>query len=177
MEEKCVVEKVIAQTEEIINQILDEGITLNNVDYLYKLVDIHKDLSIENYWKEKMKMKYKEYGRDSYGREGYGAYSYGDDSYGRRRRDSRGRYMEGGYGNSYGKAEEMLDRVNESFGAYSEGKDTYGRGTYGHEKQTMKSLDFMLQSTVEFLEMLQKDAGSQEEIDLIKKYTRQISEM
>lgn len=172
MEDKTVIEKVVAQTEDLMNLLVEEGITVNNVEYLYKLVDIHKDLKNENYWKEKMSMRY----RDSYGRE-----AYGEGSYGRRMRDSRGRYMEGSYGEnygeSYGKAEEMLDRMNESFGAYSEGKYTYGRGSYGHEEKTMKSLDHMLKSTVSFIEMLKKDAGSQEEVELIKKYTRQISEM
>ena len=35
----------------------------------------------------------------------------------------------------------------------------------------------MLQSVTQFIEMLKQDAGSQEEMELIKKYTREISEM
>ena len=35
----------------------------------------------------------------------------------------------------------------------------------------------MLESVVEFVEMLKEDASSQEEVQLIKKYTKQISEM
>ena len=41
----------------------------------------------------------------------------------------------------------------------------------------MKSLDYMLQSVAQFIEMLKQDASSQEEMELIQKYTRQISEM
>ena len=41
----------------------------------------------------------------------------------------------------------------------------------------MKSLEYMLESVTAFIEMLQHDAGSQEEVDMIKHYTRKISEM
>ena len=41
----------------------------------------------------------------------------------------------------------------------------------------MKSLEYMLQSVTNFIEMLKKDAGSQEEVEMIKEYTRHISEM
>lgn len=43
-------EKVESKITEIINT---EGVKRDNVDYLYKLVDIHKDLKNENYWKIK----------------------------------------------------------------------------------------------------------------------------
>ena len=43
-------EKVESKIGEIINQ---EGVKKENVDYLYKLVDIHKDLKNEKYWKVK----------------------------------------------------------------------------------------------------------------------------
>ena len=35
----------------------------------------------------------------------------------------------------------------------------------------------MMQSVVAFIEMLKKDANSQEEVQLIKDYTRKINEM
>ncbi len=43
-------EKVENKITELINT---EGVKKENVDYLYKLVDIHKDLKNENYWKIK----------------------------------------------------------------------------------------------------------------------------
>ena len=93
MEEKQMQKKVKNETEKVIKNILEQGIKPDNIDYLYKLIDVHKDVANEEHWdgeeKEETGMRY------SYGREGgYGAYS--EDSYGRRRRDSRGRYMEGG---------------------------------------------------------------------------------
>ena len=51
------------------------------------------------------------------------------------------------------------------------------RGNYGAKDDTMKSLEYMLESVVDFVEMLKKDTNSQEEMDLIRKYTREISEM
>jgi len=45
-----VLEKVENKITELINT---EGVKKENVDYLYKLVDIHKDLKNENYWKVK----------------------------------------------------------------------------------------------------------------------------
>ena len=52
--EKPMHENVLDKVESKIGEILKtEGIKKDNVDYLYKLVDIHKDLKNENYWKIK----------------------------------------------------------------------------------------------------------------------------
>ena len=63
-------EKLEKKTEESINKILDEGITTNNLDHLYKLTDIYKDA------KEVENMNYGNYGsRAGYDRYGnYGRY-------------------------------------------------------------------------------------------------------
>jgi len=45
-----VIEKVETKIDELIKT---HGIKKENVDYLYKLVDIHKDLKNEEYWKVK----------------------------------------------------------------------------------------------------------------------------
>lgn len=173
-------EKIKRQTEEVIECILDEGITSSNIEYLYKLVDIHKDIENEQYWKEKIEMNYRGYG--NYGRE-----EYGEGSYGRRRRDSRGRYMEGGYGReSYGRenygeryrGEDKLDEMYQSYGEYYDNRDLYhNSGNYGAKEESLKSLEYMLQSVQDFMKMLKKDAKSQEEVQLIKKSAKEISEM
>ena len=128
----------------------------------------------EDYWETKkgaIEMNYREYGE---------GYSEGYGNYGRRRRDSRGRYMAGRGGNRGGRSyqgEEALEDMQEQYQRYSEGKEDMNMGNYGAHSSTMKSLEYMLESVVEFIEMLKKDAGSQEEVELIKKYTREISEM
>ena len=53
-EEKKMNESVLEKVESKINELVNtEGVKRENVDYLYKLVDIHKDLKNENYWKVK----------------------------------------------------------------------------------------------------------------------------
>lgn len=53
-EEKAMNENVLEKVESKINELVNvEGVKKENVDYLYKLVDIHKDLKNEKYWKVK----------------------------------------------------------------------------------------------------------------------------
>lgn len=47
---KNVMEKVENKIQELVT---NEGVKKDNVDYLYKLVDIHKDLKNEEYWETK----------------------------------------------------------------------------------------------------------------------------
>ena len=64
-----------------------------------------------------------------------------------------------------------------NYEAYSDGREEYNRGNYGAKQDTLMSLEYMLKSMVQFMNMLKQDATSQEEMNLIKQYTRQISEM
>lgn len=45
--------KIIEKVDEKIDKILEMGINSENLDALGKLVDIHKDIKNEEYWKEK----------------------------------------------------------------------------------------------------------------------------
>lgn len=176
-------DKLKEKVEEQIKNISQEGINDDNINVLYKLVDIHKDIENEEYWtkkKEVMEMNYgRSYGNYEEGRYNEGRYnegSYNEGMYGRRRRDSRGRYARGNSGRRY-QGEDMIEDMHESYQRYSEGREEMNMGNYGAKSDTMKSLDYMLQSVVEFIEMLKKDASSQEEVQLIQKYTQHISEM
>jgi hypothetical protein len=51
------------------------------------------------------------------------------------------------------------------------------RGNYGAEQDSMRALECMLESVCDFMDMLERDAGSQEEAQMIKKYARKIGEM
>lgn len=161
-------EKTLSEVEKQVEIINKEGIQPSTIDYLGKLIDIHKDLSNEKYWKEKIQMRYR-----------YG--NYGEDSYGRRRRDSRGRYTEGGYGRrGYGaySGEEALEEMFQGYGEYSENREQYNEsGSYGAKEDTKQSLKQMLKSTEDFMGMLMEEASSQEEIQMIKKTAKKISEM
>ena len=166
--EKELKERLEKELENQIGLIVEDGFGYENLDKLGKLVDIHKDLANEKYWKKKeevMDVRYRGY-EEEYG------------TYGRRRRDSRGRYMDGRSGmRKPHHGEEMLDEMGEHYSRYAEGKEDMNMGNYGAHSSTMKSLEYMLESVVDFIEMLKKDANSQEEVELIKKYTREISEM
>lgn len=165
-------EKVKEEAEQVINDILDEGIRMDNVDYLGKIVDIHKDICNEKYWKEKEEhyMRYRGYGNE------YGRRDYRGEEYGRgRSRDSRGRYEARGYDTKY-RGHDMIDEMDEHYGNYSEAREEVNRGNYGAKDDSMKSLEYMMDCVVCFVEMLQEEA-TPEEMQIIKKYSRKISEM
>ena len=155
--------KTKSEVERIIKQITESGLQTANVELLYKLIDIHKDIENEKYWKEKEEnMMYRDY--DNYG--------------GGRSRDSRGRYMEsygrrGVPGNGRGRYRgyDMIEEMSEHYGDYSEGRDTYG-----NDRETEKSFDKMLQSLEDFTYLIMQEADSQDKIEKVRKTARKISE-
>ena len=152
MEEKelTTTQTIKKDVEQILGDISTDGINQNNIDYIGKLVDVHKDINQEEYWKEKLEMRYGTYRRD---------YDYDDMSYGRRRRDSRGRY----------RGDDMLDEMRDHYDRYNENRRYGGR-------ESSEALEYMLESVVCFVEMLEEDA-SEQDIELIRKYTRKIANM
>ncbi len=147
-------EKLEKKTEESINKILEEGITTNNLDHLYKLTKI-------NYIaKEEENMNYGNYGEyngrgpghGSYGRGGYGEYgNYGENygeygrggSYGRRGRDMKYR------------GDDSLDRMSGEYGRYMESKERYGAS-----EETDKSFMYMVKALEDFIMVLKEEAQS-----------------
>lgn len=96
-----------------------------------------------------------------------------NNSYGRRGRpanaprDNRGRYRG---------SEEKMHEMMEHYGNYSAASEEAHRGNYGAEQDSMRALEYMLESVCQFMDMLERDAGSQEEAQMIKKYARKIGE-
>ena len=146
-------DKVIEKTKESINRIIEEGITTNNLDHLYKLSKI-KHLAKED------KDMYDNYGARQPGYDSYGRDYYRGDSYGRR-----------GYDMKY-RGHDHLERMSDSYGRYME-----GRTRYGANEDTLRSLEYMLQSAVDFFEMLKSEANSQEEMNMVRKYAQKIAQM
>ena len=161
-QETKVVEKVKEETERMIKSITDDGVRPDNVDLLYKLVDIHKDMANEEYWKEKIEMRYGNYSEGSYSRRGVKGTGRG--------RYHEGAYNEGGYGRYRG--EEMMDKMYEEYQEYSEGSYNYGA-----DQETLKSLEKMLESVKKFMQHLKKEASSKEEVEMIKETAKEISMM
>ena len=132
-------EKLEKKTEESINKILDEGITTNNLDHLYKLTKIN------HIAKEDESMNYGNYGRrpgyDSYGN--YGRYGeYGRNEYGRR-----------GYDMKY-RGEEEIDKMAGEYGRYMESRERYG----ANDQETDKSFHYMVKALEDFIMVLKQEA-------------------
>ena len=139
-------DRVTEKMTESINKIMDEGLNTSNVELLYKLVDIYKDV------KEVKNMNYGEYGNygarragyDAYGRGNYGAGSYieyGRGSYGRQGRDMKYR------------GEDELDRMYGEYGRYQESRNRYGNG-----EETDRSFHYMVKSLEDFIKVLYEEA-------------------
>ena len=138
-------EKVIEKTTESINKIMDEGITTNNIDNLYKLS------KIKHMAKEDKEMMYnygaKRPGYDSYGRyDNYGTY----DNYGRR-----------GYDMKY-RGEEELDRMHNEYGRYEE-----SRNRYGASEETDKSFHYMVKALEDFIMVLYEEAETPQQKQML----------
>lgn len=178
-------EKLKELVEEEIKKTEESGLNMEKLEELETLVDIHKAISNEEYWKNKEE-KTMRYGN-------YGEYNEGYEGYGRRRRDSRGRYMEGRYNErggtdgrdrmrgSYGHympyPEVYMDRMMDGMEGYMEGREQYNRGNYGAKGQTVESLEKMLEGIVAFVEDIQQDPEQKEEKEVVNHYIRKLKEM
>lgn len=149
-------EKIKEQLKELKKGILEEGIqNNNNLEHIYKIIDIEKDLcEIE----EAKNMRYGRYD-DSYGRDAYGRDSYGEynDGYGARRRDSRGRYMGRGYDAKY-RGDDSLNEMHEQYGRYMESRERYGAG-----EETDKSFHYMVKALEDFIRVLHEEAETSQQ--------------
>ena len=140
-------EKLANKTEEKIKEILEDDINPNNLEYLYKLIDIYKDV------KEVESMNYGNYGN-------YGGRRPGYDSYGRNYYGEYGNYGEGSYG-EYGRrgrdmkyrGDDELDRMYGEYGRYQESRSRYGAG-----EETDKSFHFMVKALEDFIRVLYEEA-------------------
>ena len=173
--ETSVIDKVTEEVDKSIKRIMEQGVQTNNIDFLYKMIDVKKDIAeIEKEEQEMMYSNYGNYGRDSYG-------EYEENYSGGRRRDSRGRYMESG---SYGRrgvkgtgrgryrGEEIMDEMAYHYGNYNEGREQYGA-----DEETMKSFKYMLKSFKDYYKHLKEEASSQQEVKMLEDVAREISEM
>jgi hypothetical protein len=139
-------EKLEKKTEESINKILEEGITTNNLDHLYKLAKINhiakedENMNYGNYGGRRA--GYDTYGRDSYGRDSYG--EYGRDNYGRR-----------GYDMKY-RGDEYMGRMHDEYGRYMESRERYG----ANDEETSKSFMYMVKALEDFIKVLHEEADT-----------------
>lgn len=160
-----VLQKAKIEVENIIKRITESGLQDANVELLNKLIDIHKDIENEEYWKKKEEnMMYRDY--DNYD--------------GGRSRDSRGRYMEGSYerrgvpgsGRGRYRGYDYIDEMGKHYGDYIDGREVYG-----NDRETEKSFDKMLDCFEGFAFSIMEEANEPEKVEKIKRTARKISEM
>ena len=85
--ETKVLEKLKEETDKSMKRVLEQGVQTNNVDFLYKMIDIKKDIAeIE---KEEQEMMYSNY--VNYGHDQYGEYNEGGNYSGGRRKETNAR--------------------------------------------------------------------------------------
>lgn len=135
-----------ATLEVPIKEVIKDEVNMNNLDYLYKLVDIHKDVANEEYWmKKEEKYMYGTYGR----RPGYSSYgNYGE--YGRR-----------GYDMKY-RGDEYLDRMAGEYGRYQESR------SYGASEDTDKSFHYMVKALEDFIKVLYEEAETPQQKQMLR---------
>lgn len=139
-------EKLAEKVKEKIQHILDEDINTNNLEHLYKLIDIYKDA------KEVESMNYgRRPGYDSYGN--YNEYG----NYGR----SYGNYGRRGYDMKY-RGDEELDRMAGEYGRYMESRNRYGAG-----EETDKSFHYMVKALEDFINVLHEEAQTPQQKQML----------
>lgn len=156
--------KAKEEVEKLIKQVTESGLQVANVELLYKLIDIHKDIENEEYWKKKEEnMMYRDY--DNYS--------------GGRSRDSRGRYMDSygrrgvpGTGRGRYRGEEMINDMYRNYEDYSEGKEMYGA-----DGKTMESFKYMVKSFKDYYKHLKDNASSNEEVQILDQAIDEMARM
>lgn len=167
--------KIKKNIEKKIEDIVNADSIDANIDYFSKLININKNISNIEYWKNKEEdMMYRDYGE------------YNDGSYGRRGvpGTGRGRYRDGGSSGSYGRrgvkgtgrgryrGEEMLDEMMYQYGNYSDGKEMYGA-----DQDTMQSFKYMLKAFKDYYKHLKQEASTSEEVQMLEDTAREMLEM
>ena len=166
-------DKIKSIVKKELEQFSNTELNDENLDTLYKLIDIDKDLENIDYWnvkKEVMKMRYNDY--DGYSEGGYSEGRYGN--YGRRGVPGTGR---GRYRGRYSEGEEMLEDMKESYSAYSESANAYSRGNYNAGQDSMEALEDTMKLFAEFAQKMIQEVESPEAKQVIKKHLRKISQM
>ncbi len=154
------IEKILEKTSEYIEGAAENGLDSVDIDYLFKVVDIHKDMKevecMNNYG------RYGNYGANyAEGYSDYGRY----DAYGRRGVDAKYR------GDSY------MENMSGSYRAYEQSRNEFNNGNYGAKEDGLKELEYMLHSLVKFAKTIKEEATSPEEQEIVRRHFMKISEM
>lgn len=183
-------EKLIEIVKKELKQVEEQGLSMENLETTFKLVDILKDLyEVKEGEGGQYGMSY----RDGYeyrieGRRGDDYYHDGRGGGGGNYRDGRGGsyndgygrpYMDGGYGaprRSYNgherRMKEHMDRIYEGLDMYEYGRDRYQHG--GTDERMIDGLEKLMYALCMFVESAMDFAESPQEKEVIRKHIQKI---
>ena len=159
-------EKLLYDVSKEIDCIEEQGLTASNVDLLFKLVDIKKDILEleEKEYKEEDDMRYSRY------------YDERDMSYSRgyrgRDKDFYRRGGSGTYGHFDERLYERLDRIAEAMDDYMHGRDRYHDN--GSQDRMEEGLEKVMYGICTLVESIVDFAETPEEKEIVRKHIDKI---
>lgn len=143
-------ELLCKRVQKELDTIADKGITSNNLDTTYKLIDIYKDI------KEVEQMENKRYDKGNYN-ERYND-RYVIDRYDNHPLDER--------------TERYFSRMKDGINDYNAGRMRYRDG--GSESRMIEGIEMTMGAVVNFVESLMDHSETSQEKEIIRKYINKI---
>ncbi len=166
--------KLRENAERELKDIEKKGLTPNNIDNAYRLVEIVKGIDKinmmqdgEGYSRDSYSRDMEDYSRDDYSRDDYD----NGNSYRRGRNQRTGQYMHRPNYSRLSGDDTDMDRYREMKRQYSNARD-------GESKEKMLcALEDFAAGVTGMLRQILRDADCREEREIVKKYAREIVEM
>ncbi len=166
--------KLRENAEKELREIEQKGLTPNNIDNAYRLVEIVKGIDKiemmqdgEGYSRDRYSRDMEDYSRDDYSRNDYD----NGNSYRRGRNQRTGQYMHRPNYSRLSGDDNDMDRYKEMKRQYSNARD-------GESKEKMLcALEDFAAGVTGMLRQILRDADCREEREIVKKYAREIVEM
>lgn len=177
--------KLLERVEKELENIADKGLNSSNLETTYKLIDIYKDIHEAKYYKTEVREDMRE-------------------QYDARQRDSRGRFMENGYNdtynmrngrgyndgdyivrgsyrdsNNYGHFPMLDERTERHLARMREGMENYqeGRSRYRNgdsQERMVEGIEMTMSAICMFIESLTDFAETPKEKEVIRKHLEKI---
>ncbi len=169
-----IMHKLRENAEKELREIEQKGLTPNNIDNAYRLVEIVKGIDKiemmqdgEGYSRDRYSRDMEDYSRDDYSRNDYD----NGNSYRRGRNQRTGQYMHRPNYSRLSGDDNDMDRYKEMKRQYSNARD-------GESKEKMLcALEDFAAGVTGMLRQILRDADCREEREIVKKYAREIVEM
>ena len=154
-------QKLISNIQRELDQIANNGVNTGNLDMLFKLVDIQKDLyEIKDH-------EDKSYSNGQYGRY-YDEREYGyDRDYGR-----RDAYMGRERYRGEGRLSDHIERIKDGADRYGDGKERFHRGD--SEQRMQDGLEGLMYGVCMLVESAMDAAETPQEKEIIRKHVQKI---